>query len=84
VPTAGSPETLAVPRNSALGFVLAFFAVVAGFALIWHIVWMAAAGLVGIAATTLAYAWRTSREVEIPRAELAAFDGRSRGLEATA
>ena len=30
------------PKNSAIGFVNAFFAVVTGFALIWHIWWMAA------------------------------------------
>jgi cytochrome o ubiquinol oxidase subunit 1 len=32
------------PKRSAVGVVLAFFAVVMGFALIWHIWWMAIAG----------------------------------------
>ena len=36
-----------MPRNSPTGFVLAFFAVVTGFALIWHIWWMALLGLLG-------------------------------------
>ena len=31
-----------MPKNSATGFVTAFFAVVIGFALIWHIWWLAA------------------------------------------
>jgi cytochrome o ubiquinol oxidase subunit I len=58
------PETISIPRNSPIGFVLAFFAVVTGFALIWHIWWMAIAGLVGALITILAHAWRVSDEVE--------------------
>jgi cytochrome o ubiquinol oxidase subunit 1 len=58
------PETISIPRNSPIGFVLAFFAVVTGFALIWHIWWMAVAGLIGVLITILAHAWRVSDEVE--------------------
>ena len=36
-------EPIEMPKNSAIGFVNAFFAVVTGFALIWHIWWMAGA-----------------------------------------
>ena len=39
-------EPIEMPKNSAIGFVTAFFAVVTGFALIWHIWWMAALGLI--------------------------------------
>jgi cytochrome o ubiquinol oxidase subunit I len=35
--------------------VTAFFAVVTGFALIWHIWWMAGVGLLGAAVTLLVY-----------------------------
>ena len=34
--------SIEMPRNSPTGFVVAFFAVVTGFALIWHIWWMVA------------------------------------------
>ena len=37
-------EPIEVPKNSATGFITAFFAVVTGFALIWHIWWMAGVG----------------------------------------
>ena len=33
-------EAIEVPRNSATGFICAFFATIMGFALIWHIWWM--------------------------------------------
>jgi cytochrome o ubiquinol oxidase subunit 1 len=46
-----------VPRNSATGFVTAFFAVVTGFALVWHIWWMAILGLACAVLTLLAFGW---------------------------
>src|SRR5262249_61233146 len=43
-----------LPRNSATGFVCAFFATFLGFALIWHIWWLAAASFLGAFATFVA------------------------------
>jgi cytochrome o ubiquinol oxidase subunit 1 len=63
-----------VPRNSPTGFVTAFFAVVTGFALIWHIWWMAALGAIGAFVTLLALAFRDEEEMEIPAEQLARFD----------
>jgi cytochrome o ubiquinol oxidase subunit 1 len=67
-------EPIEVPRNSATGFVTAFFAVVTGFALIWHIWWMVIVGVIGAVATMLAFAWREQEEVEIPADEVARID----------
>jgi cytochrome o ubiquinol oxidase subunit 1 len=67
-------EPIEVPNNSATGFVTAFFAVVTGFALIWHIWWMVGVGLIGAAATMLVFAWREQEEVEIPAEEVARID----------
>ena len=67
-------EPIEVPKNSPTGFVTAFFAVVTGFALIWHIWWMVIVGLVGAVATMLAFAWREQEEVEIPAEEVARVD----------
>ena len=60
-----------MPRNSPTGFVLAFFAVVTGFALIWHIWWMALLGLLGATITILLFGWSDDREQEIPPIETA-------------
>jgi cytochrome o ubiquinol oxidase subunit 1 len=62
------------PKNSATGFVTAFFAVVTGFALIWHIWWMVGVGLAGAFVTLLAFAFRDKEEEEIPAALIARFD----------
>jgi cytochrome o ubiquinol oxidase subunit 1 len=64
-------ENIEMPRNSMVGFVLAFFAVVIGFAMVWHIWWMAIAGLIGVFASMLAFAWRDDSEVTIPAQEVA-------------
>ncbi|WP_088343724.1 MULTISPECIES: cytochrome o ubiquinol oxidase subunit I [Rhodomicrobium] len=67
-------EAIEMPKNSPAGFIIAFFAVMAGFAMIWHIWWMAGIGVLGIFATMLAYAFRHEEETEIPAGELARFD----------
>jgi cytochrome o ubiquinol oxidase subunit 1 len=67
-------EAIEVPRNSANGFVTAFFAVVTGFALIWHIWWMALLGLFCALGTLLVFAWVPRTEVEISAEILAAAE----------
>ena len=67
-------EPIEVPKNSAIGFVNAFFAVVTGFALIWHIWWMATLGVLGAFVTFLVFAFRGEDEIEIPARQLAQFD----------
>jgi cytochrome o ubiquinol oxidase subunit 1 len=67
-----------IPRNSATGFVCAFFATVMGFALIWHIWWMVVAGAIGAFATFVVFAWRDHDEDTIPAAEVARVDGSNR------
>jgi cytochrome o ubiquinol oxidase subunit I len=63
-----------VPKNSAAGVSIAFFAVMSGFALIWHIWWMAGVGVIGIFLTMLVFAFREEEEIKIPAGEIAEFD----------
>jgi cytochrome o ubiquinol oxidase subunit 1 len=63
-----------MPRNSPTGFVCAFFATMMGFALIWHIWWMVAAGAIGAFATFIVFAWRDHDEYVIPADEVARID----------
>ncbi|HEX4508567.1 MAG TPA: cbb3-type cytochrome c oxidase subunit I, partial [Burkholderiaceae bacterium] len=58
----GDGDEIEVPRNSPLGFFIALFAFTAGFALVWHIGWMAVLGLAGIAGAVLVQAWVVDRE----------------------
>ncbi len=60
-----------MPANSANGFITAFFAVVTGFSLIWHIWWLAIIGVVCALGTLMAFGWVERHEVEISADELA-------------
>jgi cytochrome o ubiquinol oxidase subunit 1 len=73
-----------MPRNSATGFICAFFATFMGFALIWHIWWMVALAALGAYATFVVFAWRDRVEYVIPADEVARIDraNRSRRGEA--
>jgi cytochrome o ubiquinol oxidase subunit I len=62
---------LQLPRNSPTGFITAFFAVVTGFALIWHIWWLTGLGLLGAYATFVRFAWRDESETHLPAQEVA-------------
>ncbi|HET7345829.1 MAG TPA: cytochrome o ubiquinol oxidase subunit I [Acidobacteriaceae bacterium] len=65
-PTA--PETyepIHMPRNTGTGFIIAFFAVVFGFAMIWHIWWLAALGFIGIAASMIIHSYNKHRDMSV-------------------
>jgi len=63
-----------VPRNSPIGFITAFFAVMLGFAAIWHIWWIAIIGFVAILIGALIFGWSENREHEISAEELALME----------
>ena len=77
-------EPIEIPRNSPTGFVTAFFAVVVGFSLIWHIWWLVVLGLAGAYATFVAFAWRDVAEKVIPREEVARIDRANRSARTLA
>jgi cytochrome o ubiquinol oxidase subunit I len=57
-------QAVHLPRPSALGVGLAFFAFFAGFGAVWHIAWMAWGGLACMVIACLARAWQTDLEYE--------------------
>jgi cytochrome o ubiquinol oxidase subunit 1 len=75
-------EAIEIPRNSPTGFVTAFFAVVMGFALIWHIWWMVILGLAGAFVTFMVFAWRKQDEYEVPPDDLARMEREHMGAPA--
>jgi cytochrome o ubiquinol oxidase subunit I len=77
-------ETIEIPRNSPTGFITAFFAVITGFSLIWHIWWLVVSGLVGAYATFVWFAWRDVQESIIPAEEVAEMDRANRAARLAA
>jgi cytochrome o ubiquinol oxidase subunit 1 len=79
-----SYEAIEMPRNSPTGFICAFFATFAGFALIWHIWWMVALSFVGAFATFVVFAWRDRTEYLISAEEVARIDRANRSARTEA
>jgi cytochrome o ubiquinol oxidase subunit 1 len=67
-------QAIEMPRNSPTGFIAAFFAVVTGFSMIWHIWWIMILGVIGAFVTFLVFAWRKEDEYEISADELARME----------
>ena len=67
-------ETIEMPRNTPIGFIIAFFAFFVGFSLIWHIWWLVLVGLLAIAVTIMVFGWSEDREREIPAREIAQLE----------
>ena len=73
-------EAIEMPRNSPAGFIIAFFATITGFALIWHVWWIVVLGLLAAAAAMLVFGWSDGREREITAAEIAQMEQARLGL----
>jgi cytochrome o ubiquinol oxidase subunit 1 len=70
-----------VPRGNPTGIFMAFFAVIYGFSMIWHIFWLAILAFVGVLIIALMQAWRPEREIEITPEEVIAYEsGAARGV----
>jgi cytochrome o ubiquinol oxidase subunit 1 len=67
-------EPLHIPRNTPVGFFMALFSFMLGFALIWRIWWLAVIGLIGLVVAGLMQAWRTDGEVHVSAQEVASAD----------
>ena len=67
-------EAIEVPNNSPTAFVIAFFAAVTGFSLIWQIWWLVVLGLLAILVTFMVFGWSENREREISAAEMARIE----------
>jgi cytochrome o ubiquinol oxidase subunit I len=73
-------EAIEMPHNSGVGFITAFFAVITGFALIWHIWWMVIVGFLAAAITAMVAGWSDDREHAISAEEIAQLEQARSGL----
>jgi cytochrome o ubiquinol oxidase subunit 1 len=65
-------QPIEMPLNTPTGVIVAFFAAVCGFAVIWYIWWLAIVGLIGAFAVFVWYAWRDEHDHVIPVEEVIA------------
>ncbi|WP_240126192.1 cytochrome o ubiquinol oxidase subunit I [Thermomonas alba] len=63
-----------MPKNTAAGVVLAAISLVLGFALVWHIWWLAIASFVALVGAAIVHTFNYQRDFYIPAAEVAATE----------
>ena len=72
-----------MPKNTAAGLVLSGLAMVCGFALIWHIVWLAIASFVGFVLGTIVHTFNYNRDYHLAADDVTrSEDARTRQLAA--
>jgi cytochrome o ubiquinol oxidase subunit 1 len=64
-----------MPRNTSLGVVMGFFALILGFAAIWHIWWAAAIGLIGMVGALIVRSYDDDIDYYVPAEEVARIEG---------
>jgi len=73
-------EPIEMPLNTPTGIIVAFFASLTGFAIIWYIWWLAILGLIGAFAALVWYSWRDEHEHIIPAEEVARLERERRRI----
>lgn len=63
-------KAIRMPKNTAAGMVIAFFAFLFGFAVIWHMVWLMIIGLIGVIAAIIIRTSDDDTEYTISAAEV--------------
>jgi len=65
-----------MPKNTGTGVILGALSVVFGFAMVWHIWWLAIASFVAMVAVTIAHTFNYNRDFYIPAEEVSAVEAR--------
>ncbi len=63
-------KSIHMPKNTAAGIILAGLSTVVGFAMIWHIWWLAIAGFVTLVASAIIHTFNYDRDYHIPDDEV--------------
>jgi cytochrome o ubiquinol oxidase subunit 1 len=71
-------EDIYVPKNSPMGLIIATFAFLFGFALIWHIYWLAIIGLLGVIISVLVRTSDEDSEYVLPAEEVEKIEAAGR------
>jgi cytochrome o ubiquinol oxidase subunit 1 len=73
-----SYEEIAMPKNTAMGIYLSAIAFILGFALVWHVIWLALLSLIGLVACIIHLSWDEHTEYELSASQVEKLE-RSRG-----
>lgn len=63
-------QDIHMPKNTGVGFMIAMFAGIFGFAMIWHINWLTVVGLLGIVTTMISRTFNHDTDYYVKKAEV--------------
>jgi cytochrome o ubiquinol oxidase subunit 1 len=63
-----------MPRNTGTGPIVGAFSLMMGFALVWHIWWMAPLGLLGIVLSIIVHSFNENRAYYVPAEDIARIE----------
>lgn len=63
-----------MPKNTGAGVIISAISVMLGFALVWHIWWLAALSFIGIVAVSIAHTFNYNREYYIPASDVSSLE----------
>jgi cytochrome o ubiquinol oxidase subunit 1 len=69
-------EDISMPKNSGLGIIIAGFAFLFGFSMVWHIVWLGILGVLGVIFTVILRSTDEETEYIIPAKEVEILDSK--------
>ncbi|MBW4062041.1 cytochrome o ubiquinol oxidase subunit I [Candidatus Saccharibacteria bacterium] len=75
---------IVMPKNSGMGLIIAGFAFIFGFAVVWHIWWLVALALLGVIVSIVVRASDDDTEAIIPAAEVQRLEAAARARRQTA
>ncbi len=64
-----------MPKNTGAGVTLAGLSTAVGFGLIWHMWWLAIAGMIAVIAVAIGHSFNLNRDFHIPAKEVALTEG---------
>lgn len=67
-------EDIHMPKNTGAGFVISMIAMMLGFALIWHIWWLAIVSFAGVIIASIVHTFNYNRDYYIPASEVQATE----------
>ncbi len=77
IPKEQKYEDIEVPKNTGMGIYISAFGFLFGFAIVWHILWLAALGFLGIIACVITRSFDDHYEYLLPASEVAKIEARS-------
>lgn len=75
-------EPIWMPKNTPMGMIIAGFAFIMGFAIIWHITWLIVVGLLGVITSLIVHGNRYNHEYVLSPEEIANSEATHKGAAA--